>query len=932
MAFIGKSIPNLINGVSQQPTEVRLPSQCEEQVNMLSSVVDGLKRRPGTRHIANLIETNAAGAFVHVYNRDRFEKYIVVVINGNIRVFDFEGAERTVNKPHGLTYLATQTASESIKAVTVADYTFILNKDVVARAYDPNAGFVANPVNQNFQILSIHTELSIKPVTDGLTRVGAVPSTWSSWERTYDEYNVVVNGKQYKRSTENTTRSTYVAWLASQLSTDLNRAVTVYGNTVVIPLRNGQAAYAVSDLSIDRKITLTTTSETVEGAGFYTTSVQTLESPLVSVMSSSVENRVTGYVSASGAVVPDAEVQLKEGLVFVRLGDYGTTYKIRIDDIVVASHTTPTSDRPSIGTGTIAQVLFDQMTASTVGWELSYALKGNVIRVRATTQARDFTLTVEDSSGDKAMTACKGRVQTFAVLPAVAFDGFTIKVSGQNGVEADDYYVRYTETGTGLNEKTSGSWIEVAKKGLRTRPAPQTMPHRLISNADGTFTFERVDWSARTAGDEDSAPEPSFINNKINDIFFYKNRLGLLSEENVILSEDGSYYMFYPSTVIQYLDSHPIDISVTNDSISVLKHAVPFNEALLLFSDRTQFIIAPEERLTSETISVDVTTRFETPLTAKPVGAGKNVFFSTKSGPYASLREYFVDPESNVNDASDIASHCPRYIQGDIRLLAASPNEDLVVCVTDAAPTSMYVYKYYWQGNEKVQSSWSRWEFKAPILGMSFVDSVLTLVLARGGKTVMETMRLSGETFDTGRGFPNELCLDRRQYVAAGSAPAWTDPLAVAVDRTGRSYSGDTLTALKDAQGRFTKDVIVGVPYRSYYEFSKLVLMEGDSRVAPLVGRLQLRTMTVKYVESGYFEAGYSSGSGEPNVVVFNGRRIGASTNILGKTPIDSGRFKFPTFGHAPDTTIWLESSSHLPAAFLSAEWEALFHRFSRRI
>lgn len=930
MALIGKSIPNLINGVSQQPPEVRLPSQADEQINMLSSVVDGLKRRPSTRHVAKLLEENAAGAFVHVYNRDRFEKYIIVVINGNIRVFDFEGTERTVNKPHGLNYLASATPAESIKAVTVADYTFLVNTEVVTRAYDPQAGFVTNAVFGNFQVLTITTELSTKPVTDGHPRLVS-KNQWGVWENTYDEYNVVVNGKQYKRSAKDTKRTDYVAWLATQLTKDLNRQVVVSGLTVVIPLKAGQSVYSVGDLSLDRSILTTTITEDTGDYGSYAYDTQSLIATAISVVSSAAQSRVTGYVSANGATVPDAEVQLKEGLVFIRLGDYGTKYTIRIDGNVVATHTTPKEDRDAISTNVVAQALFDSLTTAALP-DLTYALKGNVIRIRATTTSKDFTLTVEDSSGDKAMVACKGRVQSFATLPAVAFDGFTIKVSGQNGVEADDYYVRYTETGTGLNEKTSGSWIEVPKKGLRTRPAPASMPHRLISNADGTFTFEQATWDGRSAGDEDSAPEPSFINQRLNDIFFYKNRLGFLSEESIIFSEDGSYYMFYPSTVIQLLDTHPIDVSVTNDSISILKHAVPFNEALLLFSDRTQFIIAPEDRLTAETISVDVTTRFEASLRAKPVGAGRNVFFGTRSGPYGSLREFYVDPEAKVNDAADVSSHCPRYILGDIKLMAASPNEDLVVCVTDAAPTTMYVYKYYWQGNEKVQSSWSRWDFGSPILGMSFVDSVLTVVFTRGGATYLETMRVSGENFEEGYGFPTDLCLDRKTYVATGSVAPWVDPEAVAVDKTGKLYSPATLESIKGAGGAFTKDVIYGVPYRSYYKFSQLVLLESESRVAPLVGRLQLRAMTVKYVASGYFEANVVSGSADVYRSVFTGRRLGASTNILGKVPIDSGKFRFPVFGHAPDTSIWLETSSHLPAAFLSAEWEATFHRHSRRI
>ena len=38
------SIPNLINGISQQPAEIRLPSQAERQINGLSSVARGLEK------------------------------------------------------------------------------------------------------------------------------------------------------------------------------------------------------------------------------------------------------------------------------------------------------------------------------------------------------------------------------------------------------------------------------------------------------------------------------------------------------------------------------------------------------------------------------------------------------------------------------------------------------------------------------------------------------------------------------------------------------------------------------------------------------------------------------------------------------------------------------------------------------------------------
>ena len=54
MALVSKSIPNLINGVSQQPPEIRLPSQGEIQENGLASVAKGLEKRPGSEVIQKL--------------------------------------------------------------------------------------------------------------------------------------------------------------------------------------------------------------------------------------------------------------------------------------------------------------------------------------------------------------------------------------------------------------------------------------------------------------------------------------------------------------------------------------------------------------------------------------------------------------------------------------------------------------------------------------------------------------------------------------------------------------------------------------------------------------------------------------------------------------------------------------------------------------
>ena len=54
MPLVSRTIPNLVQGVSQQPEVLRLSSQATTQLNGFSSVVEGLKKRPPTNYIAKL--------------------------------------------------------------------------------------------------------------------------------------------------------------------------------------------------------------------------------------------------------------------------------------------------------------------------------------------------------------------------------------------------------------------------------------------------------------------------------------------------------------------------------------------------------------------------------------------------------------------------------------------------------------------------------------------------------------------------------------------------------------------------------------------------------------------------------------------------------------------------------------------------------------
>ena len=87
MALISASIPNLINGVSQQPPSLRLNTQAELQENGLSTVVNGLEKRPATQHIATLanVPANIDSGFIHTIRRDESEFYTLIITSGSLK-------------------------------------------------------------------------------------------------------------------------------------------------------------------------------------------------------------------------------------------------------------------------------------------------------------------------------------------------------------------------------------------------------------------------------------------------------------------------------------------------------------------------------------------------------------------------------------------------------------------------------------------------------------------------------------------------------------------------------------------------------------------------------------------------------------------------------------------------------------------------------
>lgn len=129
MAYASGLIPNLVNGVSRQAPAVRLSTQVEEQINGYSTVTKGLRKRPPSLHGSTPSGWPVAAAYFHTIDRDPTERYKVAITNGAVKVVSLvDGTAKTVTYPDGTGYLGSSDPANDFEALTVADYTFILNK------------------------------------------------------------------------------------------------------------------------------------------------------------------------------------------------------------------------------------------------------------------------------------------------------------------------------------------------------------------------------------------------------------------------------------------------------------------------------------------------------------------------------------------------------------------------------------------------------------------------------------------------------------------------------------------------------------------------------------------------------------------------------------------------------------------------------------
>lgn len=642
-----------------------------------------------------------------------------------------------------------------------------------------------------------------------------------------------------------------------------------------------------------------------------------------------------GVVAETREIVDTRADPSTQASVFIKRAVASTTYAVYINGVLAA--TTATNDNTTAGTALEGTSdIATELKADAISRGYADAITHGP--VLAFTCPADATIEVLDQFGGNAMEAFTDRIQSFDKLPPSEAQGRLVQIKGNLNDNTEDYWVEYE----------NGVWVETVGYDAREELNPATMPHVLVRNANGTFTFKEHEWPEREVGDARTNPNPSFVGRYISSMFLFKGRLGFLSEENAVMSAVGELETMYRTTVVQVFASDRIDVASITGRVNNLYHAAIFSDTLVLFSDSQQFKLTSENVLSPTSVGIVPSTKFACSPNTSPVATGPVVFFVTDGATNSTVRELYIDEELKTIDADEITIQIPAYIPNEVRTMAVSTYDDVMVCLSALDPSKLWVYKWYTSGGEKVQTSWSNWDFgpDVTIMGCEFLEDFLYVVYKIGTQVFMDKMFLDTKPAD-------KALLDHRleepdmtiTYNSSEDRTEFTIPYAYPEtleffkmenpkgQKMRVTKVNDTTYHLAEADAT-SWTINAGVPYTFEYTFSPQYIREDTptGEAAIQEGRVQLRYMSLIYMDTAYFKILVTPKNNRTFEHLFNARIFADGDNVAGLMPRDTGEYKFPIFAQNDKVEIKIVNDSAFPCSFGSMEWSGMYIGKSQRL
>jgi hypothetical protein len=602
-----------------------------------------------------------------------------------------------------------------------------------------------------------------------------------------------------------------------------------------------------------------------------------------------------------------------DALIFVQAVTFDVGFNLTLNGVALPEYRTPKSTDTinTLSTAVTATQLASRINAVPGFTAQSF---GALVYLNKT-DGSAFSVSLDDSRSNALARVLKETVSSFSYLPAVAREGFFIKVASDPSSDLDDYWVKFSAT-----DKSSlfgeGFWQECPAPGIKFKFSNGTLPLVIyraaagvlfVGPADGaarsitvgptTYNYTFPLWGERTAGDERTVPTPSFDGKAIRDHLIHRGRYVVFAGNSIVLSETDNIFNFFQDTSTTVLDTDPIDLltPAEGSTTPLLNWGIAVDESILAFSESAQFQVraADAQVMTPKTTECIRLSGIDMNPLIPPKLAGPNVVFGTSETGFTGFREYqFINTESrrlglNLGGSLSITSEVPRLIPSLADVWDVSEGLDFMVVSSPVDRSKLYVYKYLWSTTQnslsKQQSAWQVWQFDGNVQWAKFYENRLWLLVSYADGTYlcdMPTPELRSDTVP-------DFCLDRAidfpecnsdtettnnitaTYDSGANRTTFTLPYSMTAEtaavvrfdntrqrslQIGRASSGNQIICAEP--GDWTADKITfGARYLSSHTFSTAyppASAEGRDRIIKdQTGRLQILNWSVFHSDSG---------------------------------------------------------------------------------
>ena len=972
MPSITQTIPNYVSGISEQPDELKTPGQLTVAKNVLPDVTQGLLKRPGGKLIGGDLGAYTTDSKWFHYYRDETEQYIgqIKKSDGELKMWRCsDGQAMTVNYDSGTTtalksYL-THTAEQDIQTLTLNDYTYIANRtktvsmSSTVEPVRPPEAFIelkkvayanqyavnlfdntttttvttATRIEVSREIDSSNSCASLGAHTgDTFTPTGNLPgSTVSSvdynercWNSPDNEDSFCPNVETRIFSVDNNTAGdaadanntahTYTVTPNGGNASDrknLYFRITTTGQSVT------EGEYADNPLYICR---YTTTNDLLYGGEGWKTG------DVFYVWMKNAKYKIT-IKSHS-----ESKVQANLGLIRPEPTSFDTKTVVTAESILGA-----------IRTDIIATSNFTDANVQQIG---------NGIYITRSSGTFNISTPVSEL-----LNVLSSEVKDVADLPKQCKHGYIVKVANSEADE-DDYYVKFV----GNNDRDGdGVWEECVKPGDNTTYDPATMPIQIVREANGTFTVQQVTYDPAQVGDTSvngTNPRASFVGKTINNLLFFRNRLVMLSDENVIMSRPGDFFNFWAKSAISYTATDNIDISCSSEYPAIVYDGIQVNSGLVLFTKNQQFMLTTDSDVLSPlTAKINALSSYNFNYKSNPVSLGTTVAFLDNAGQYNRFWEMTAvlrEGEPNVIEQSKAIS---KSFDSDIDMVANS-RENQVIFFGKKGTSKLYGFRYHTTSAQRIQQAWFTWEVKGEIQHIAMLDDALFIIAKDGSTYSMQRFSIrglsdslsiiddQGTTSDTSDDINYRVHLDNSKQVEAsaityssstgkstfskpsGFDTSSTNLVVISYDADGDDsgrYATATINGSNvEISGDWSSEnVVVGYNYDMEVQFPTIYLQQQSNeqfrsqihsslvvhRVKFSLGPSGLYTTTLSRLGKDNYVQTHES----PLADIYNPNRV-AVNNVLKET--------VPVYEKNTNLTLTLKSTHPTPATLYSMTWE----------